>query len=74
MHLKELVRQGSEAVIEIPFKGKIVNTAQGFFEGYYTNSSTFVQEAYLATNLKPNNARRLFPCFDEPEVKVIYIY
>lgn len=30
----------------------------------------FNYRTYLATYLRPNNARRLFPCFDEPAFKV----
>lgn len=33
----------------------------------------FVFRHYLATHMRPNNARKLFPCFDEPHFKVPYI-
>ncbi|XP_041449653.1 leucyl-cystinyl aminopeptidase isoform X2 [Drosophila obscura] len=70
LHLKELVKKDSECILEIPFEGNILETSDGLFRGYYTNSTTLDQELYLATNLKPNNARRIFPCFDEPGLKV----
>ncbi|KAH8379861.1 hypothetical protein KR009_007687, partial [Drosophila setifemur] len=70
IYLKEIIHKGSECVLKIPFEGYIVETAEALFRGYYTNSSSLEGEAYLATNLKPNNARRVFPCFDEPGFKV----
>jgi len=64
VYLKEIIKQGTECVLEIPFKGNIWNSAEGLFTGSFTNLT------YFATNLRLNNARRLFPCFDEPEFKV----
>ncbi|KAH8417298.1 hypothetical protein KR222_008393, partial [Zaprionus bogoriensis] len=64
VYLKEVIKQGTECILEIPFEGNIWGSAEGLFTGSYNNFSYFV------TNLKPNNARRLFPCFDEPEFKV----
>ncbi|XP_030557590.1 aminopeptidase N [Drosophila novamexicana] len=64
VYLTEIIKQGSECVLEIPFEGYIWESAEGLFKGSYSNLT------YLATSLRPNNARRLFPCFDEPRFKV----
>jgi len=64
VYLKEMIKQGGEYVLEVPFEGTIWNSAEGLFKGTFNNLT------YFATNLKLNNARRLFPCFDEPGFKV----
>ncbi|KRG00711.1 aminopeptidase N [Drosophila mojavensis] len=64
IYLKEAIKQGSECILEIPFEGSIWESGEGLFKGSYSNWT------YLATYLRPNNARRLFPCFDEPGFKV----
>lgn len=67
IYLKEAIKQGSECILEIPFEGSIWESGEGLFKGSYSNWT------YLATYLRPNNARRLFPCFDEPGFKVFLI-
>ncbi|XP_064537425.1 uncharacterized protein LOC135427757 [Drosophila montana] len=62
--ITEKIKHGSECVLEIPFAGYIWESAEGLFKGSYSNLT------FLATYLRPNNARRLFPCFDEPRFKV----
>lgn len=64
VYLKEAVKQGTTLILEVPFEGNVWGSAEGLFTGSYGTSN------YFATNLKPNNARRLFPCFDEPGFKV----
>ncbi|KAL7740187.1 hypothetical protein ACLKA6_003893 [Drosophila palustris] len=64
VYLKETIMQGTQCVLEVPFEGNIWSSAEGFFTGSFANVK------YFATNLGLNNARRLFPCFDEPEFKV----
>ncbi|XP_023169750.2 aminopeptidase N isoform X2 [Drosophila hydei] len=64
IYLKEVIKQGTECLLEIPFEGSIWESGEGLFKGSYSNGT------YLATYLRPNNARRLFPCYDEPGFKV----
>ncbi|KAH8270161.1 hypothetical protein KR018_005007 [Drosophila ironensis] len=73
LYLKEIVKKGFQCILELAFKGNILETPQGVFMGYYRNSSTQEKEKYLISNLKPNNARHLFPCFDEPGTKVPFV-
>ncbi|XP_026832531.1 aminopeptidase N [Drosophila erecta] len=70
LYLKDKIKKESECLLEIYFKGNISENEEGLFRSYYTNSVNDGRDTYLATNLKPNNARRLFPCFDEPGIKV----
>ncbi|XP_055634884.1 aminopeptidase N [Toxorhynchites rutilus septentrionalis] len=56
----------------VPFKGGIWENTDGLFQGKYTLSDgEHPQEhQYFATHFRPHNARRVFPCFDEPSYKV----
>ncbi|KAH8247933.1 hypothetical protein KR032_009345, partial [Drosophila birchii] len=69
LYLKETVERDSECRLKMSFEGNILKDPQGLFRGYYKNSFNGEEEIYLATNMKPNHARRLFPCFDEPGIK-----
>ncbi|XP_030382477.1 aminopeptidase N [Scaptodrosophila lebanonensis] len=67
---RNTIKQGTECVLEIPFNGDVWENSEGLFKGFYINSSKNNKEVYFATNMRPNNARRVIPCFDEPEFKV----
>ncbi|XP_060527205.1 aminopeptidase N-like [Cylas formicarius] len=53
--------------IKIKFKGKLSEGYVGLFRGTYEDEGK--TKHYLATNFHPTHARRVFPCFDEPEFK-----
>lgn len=55
------------------FEGGIWKSNDGMFKGSYI-APDGMERFYLATFMRPNNARRLFPCLDEPGFKVSSIY
>lgn len=56
--------------IELEFNGKIGEAAQGFFYVKYPTPSG--KKTMLATQMEPTDARRMFPCWDEPVFRATF--
>ncbi|XP_013111862.1 aminopeptidase N [Stomoxys calcitrans] len=69
VYLKDTIKECSQCELAMEFEGGIWKTNEGIFKGTYI-SDDGEENTYLATYMRPNNARRLFPCFDEPGFKV----
>lgn len=55
----------------IQFKGKVSDDMSGFYQSRYSEAG---QPQMLAvTDFEPSNARKAFPCFDEPGIPLIFV-
>jgi aminopeptidase 2 len=64
---KELPK-GSKAQLEMKFTGQLNDKMAGFYRSIYKNKDG--SQGILATSqMEPTDARRAFPCFDEPALK-----
>jgi puromycin-sensitive aminopeptidase len=62
LHFAEMVPAGP-ATLEIEFSGEIAERLRGFYRSQKDG------DRYAATQFEAADARRAFPCFDEPEFK-----
>ncbi|XP_064627887.1 glutamyl aminopeptidase-like [Lineus longissimus] len=70
--MKEPIKKGEEPSLTLDFNGSLVNGIVGFYKSTYVNSKTN-ETRYLATSkFEPVDARKAFPCFDEPNIKAPY--
>ncbi|KAK3089030.1 hypothetical protein FSP39_000261 [Pinctada imbricata] len=68
----QTLAKGSVLVLDLTFSGSLTRAIVGFYKSSYINSIT-KEERHLATSkFEPVNARRAFPCFDEPNIKANY--
>lgn len=59
---------GSKAKLKHTFSGKLTDNMAGFYRCAYHDSNG--KTKYIAsTQMEPTDARRAFPCFDEPALK-----
>lgn len=71
IHLADRLKRGENYQLDIKFTGALLtNSKDGFFFDHYVDKDTKETKSFVATQLRPNFARRLFPCFDEPAFKV----
>lgn len=68
IHLNEHLKTGEEYQLDMKFNGELNRHLQGFYRSQYNDRSG--NERYAAsTQFSPTDARRAFPCFDEPSFK-----
>jgi aminopeptidase N len=66
---KEILAPGSY-MLTLKFTSKILETPHGLFiESYQTGGSS---EQVIATRMEPADARRVFPCWDEPSFRATF--
>lgn len=56
--------------LSLTFQSKISEQPHGLFIQYYRSAGKL--ERLLSTHMEPADARRLFPCWDEPAFRAIY--
>jgi aminopeptidase 2 len=65
---KKSLSKGSKAQMQMKFTGQLNDKMAGFYRSTYKNADG--SESLLATTqLEATDARRAFPCFDEPALK-----
>ncbi|WEW59530.1 Aminopeptidase 2 mitochondrial [Emydomyces testavorans] len=64
----QTIRAGSKAKLKQTFSGKLTDNMAGFYRCSYKDANG--NQKYIAsTQMEPTDARRAFPCFDEPALK-----
>ncbi|KAK0618339.1 peptidase family M1-domain-containing protein [Bombardia bombarda] len=62
------VSKGSKAQLEIKFTGQLNDKMAGFYRSTYKNADG-TEGIMAVSQMEPTDARRAFPCFDEPSLK-----
>lgn len=60
-----------QATLDLAFRGTLNDKLRGFYRSTYTDDAG-VEHTLATTQFESTNARRAFPCFDEPEFKAVF--
>ncbi|XP_047022060.1 membrane alanyl aminopeptidase-like [Helicoverpa zea] len=71
INLDGSLEPGVDYVLQIKYKGPIRKDLSGFYRNHYYENG--VTKWLGATQMEPTHARKVFPCFDEPELKATFI-
>ena len=58
--------------LELSFTGTLNDNMAGFYRAKYTDKQSGKTKYMATTQMEPTDARRAFPCFDEPNLKATF--
>jgi len=70
-HLDAPLEVGKNYTLIMEFEGLLNDQLRGFYRSVYTDESG-VEKRLATTQFQPVDARRAFPCFDEPALKASF--
>lgn len=59
-----------DATLHVEFGGEVNDRLRGFYRATYADDSG--EHTIATTQMQPTDARRAFPCWDEPEFKAVF--
>src|SRR5262249_43716283 len=68
--LPETLAPGT-ATVHLRFRGTLNDKLRGFYRSTFTDE-TGTERVLAATQMESTDARRAFPCWDEPDFKAVY--
>nr|XP_019964347.1 PREDICTED: aminopeptidase N-like [Paralichthys olivaceus] len=78
IQLNVALEAGGNYSLFLNFKGEMTDNLEGLYLSTYSEGDS-EEEGYMntvrylaATNMEPTSARRVFPCFDEPDMKAVF--
>lgn len=69
LKLNETLKSGKEYILHIPFTAQLNEDLAGFYRSSYIDKATNETRWLAVTQFESTDARRAFPCFDEPAMK-----
>ena len=74
VRLGEPLSVGEDILVELAFKGTLNDQLRGFYRSMFTpeGAPDGTSEIIATTHFEPADARRAFPCFDEPDLKAVF--
>ncbi|KIW01467.1 uncharacterized protein PV09_07224 [Verruconis gallopava] len=69
VELKSTLPAGSKATLVHEFTGTLNDNMAGFYRSSYKSADGTTTKYLATTQMEPTDARRAFPCFDEPALK-----
>ena len=57
--------------MHLRFRGVLNDKLQGFYRSTFTDGDG-VERVIATTQMEPTDARRAFPCWDEPDLKAVF--
>uniref|UniRef100_A0A671LBD0 Aminopeptidase n=1 Tax=Sinocyclocheilus anshuiensis TaxID=1608454 RepID=A0A671LBD0_9TELE len=70
IHLKDELAAGESYELYTEFVGELADDLGGFYRSEY--NETGVKKVVATTQMQPTDARKAFPCFDEPAMKAVF--